>query len=210
MSATGNREDSQACAAVTTQLSMCENLQSSSCRQAAHQQCCGWSVAVALFTKALCTTQAACCTYTCLAELSWLWLFESIGVSGLPLWLSACVCLRGCRGRANGEVFDSTKARGKPIVYLYGSRPFTGGICAGGHSRAVGWPPDCYTPLRHLTTTTVPALHPTPTQQTHNGPLRHACCMWTASASVLLSVLLRCPLLPLPLATKVLRRRCQQ
>lgn len=36
-----------------------------------------------------------------------------------------------CRGRADGEVFESTKARGKPIVYLYGSRPFTGGICAG-------------------------------------------------------------------------------
>lgn len=34
-------------------------------------------------------------------------------------------------GRANGEVFESTKARGKPIVYLFGSRPFTGGICAG-------------------------------------------------------------------------------
>lgn len=36
-----------------------------------------------------------------------------------------------CRAKANGEVFESTKARGKPIVYLYGSRPFTGGICAG-------------------------------------------------------------------------------
>lgn len=33
--------------------------------------------------------------------------------------------------KANGEVFESTKARGKPIVFLFGSRPFTGGICAG-------------------------------------------------------------------------------
>lgn len=39
----------------------------------------------------------------------------------------------------------------------------------GGHGRAVSWPSDCYTPLRGLTTATVPALHPTPTQQTHNG-----------------------------------------
>jgi hypothetical protein len=29
------------------------------------------------------------------------------------------------------------QARGKPIVYLYGSRPFTGGLCAG--AGAAGW-----------------------------------------------------------------------
>jgi len=34
-------------------------------------------------------------------------------------------------GRANGVVFEDTKARGKPIVYFFGSRPFTGGLCAG-------------------------------------------------------------------------------
>ena len=28
-------------------------------------------------------------------------------------------------------VFEDTRQRGKPIVYLYGSRPFTGGMCAG-------------------------------------------------------------------------------
>ncbi|KAL6752160.1 FKBP-type peptidyl-prolyl cis-trans isomerase [Haematococcus lacustris] len=34
-------------------------------------------------------------------------------------------------GRANGEVFDDTHTRGKPIVYLWGGRPFAGGLCAG-------------------------------------------------------------------------------
>eukprot|EP00879_Flechtneria_rotunda_P024800 GHRR01026317.1.p1 GENE.GHRR01026317.1~~GHRR01026317.1.p1 ORF type:complete len:148 (+),score=43.92 GHRR01026317.1:663-1106(+) len=33
--------------------------------------------------------------------------------------------------RADGEEVENTRARGKPIVYLYGSRPFTGGMCAG-------------------------------------------------------------------------------
>jgi len=32
---------------------------------------------------------------------------------------------------ADGAVFDDTRARNKPIVFLYGSRPFTGGLCAG-------------------------------------------------------------------------------
>ena len=35
------------------------------------------------------------------------------------------------RATANGEVFEDTKARGKPIVFRYGSRPFTGGLCKG-------------------------------------------------------------------------------
>ncbi len=30
-----------------------------------------------------------------------------------------------------GRVFEDTKARGKPIVFRYGSRPFTGGLCQG-------------------------------------------------------------------------------
>ena len=32
---------------------------------------------------------------------------------------------------ANGELFEDTKARGKPIVLLYGSRPFTAGMNEG-------------------------------------------------------------------------------
>ncbi len=32
---------------------------------------------------------------------------------------------------ANGDVFEDTTARGKPIVFIYGSRPFSGGICPG-------------------------------------------------------------------------------
>ncbi|CAL5219455.1 g1290 [Coccomyxa viridis] len=35
------------------------------------------------------------------------------------------------RATANGAVFEDTKARGKPIVFRYGSRPFTGGLCKG-------------------------------------------------------------------------------
>ena len=35
------------------------------------------------------------------------------------------------KASANGQVFEDTKARGKPIVFLYGARPFTGGVCPG-------------------------------------------------------------------------------
>lgn len=34
-------------------------------------------------------------------------------------------------GRANGEVFEDTYARGKPIVFFFGGRPFSGGMCQG-------------------------------------------------------------------------------
>ncbi|KAI8466037.1 MAG: FKBP-type peptidyl-prolyl cis-trans isomerase [Monoraphidium minutum] len=34
-------------------------------------------------------------------------------------------------GKADGAVFEDTQKRGKPIVYIYGGRPFTGGLCAG-------------------------------------------------------------------------------
>eukprot|EP00200_Dunaliella_tertiolecta_P002820 CAMPEP_0202344620 /NCGR_PEP_ID=MMETSP1126-20121109/4222_1 /ASSEMBLY_ACC=CAM_ASM_000457 /TAXON_ID=3047 /ORGANISM="Dunaliella tertiolecta, Strain CCMP1320" /LENGTH=224 /DNA_ID=CAMNT_0048935833 /DNA_START=1922 /DNA_END=2596 /DNA_ORIENTATION=- len=33
--------------------------------------------------------------------------------------------------KANGEVFEDTRARGKPVVVFTGSRPFTGGLCEG-------------------------------------------------------------------------------
>lgn len=35
------------------------------------------------------------------------------------------------RGYVNGEVFEDTRDRKKPIVFLYGSRPFTAGLCLG-------------------------------------------------------------------------------
>lgn len=41
-------------------------------------------------------------------------------------------CLH-CRGRADGVEFENTKKRGKPIVFLYDGRPFTGGMCEGEH-----------------------------------------------------------------------------
>ncbi|GAX80768.1 hypothetical protein CEUSTIGMA_g8203.t1 [Chlamydomonas eustigma] len=34
-------------------------------------------------------------------------------------------------GKANGIVFEDTKLRGKPIVYFFGGRPFTAGMCEG-------------------------------------------------------------------------------
>ena len=36
------------------------------------------------------------------------------------------------KGYANGELFEDTRqGSGKPLVYFYGSRPFTGGLCLG-------------------------------------------------------------------------------
>lgn len=32
---------------------------------------------------------------------------------------------------ADGQLFEDTRARGKPIVYLYGKRPYAGGTCRG-------------------------------------------------------------------------------
>lgn len=32
---------------------------------------------------------------------------------------------------ADGQLFEDTTARGKPIVFLYGKRPFSGGMCLG-------------------------------------------------------------------------------
>eukprot|EP00955_Chlamydomonas_euryale_P084587 363984-Chlamydomonas_euryale.AAC.20 len=34
-------------------------------------------------------------------------------------------------GKANGEVFADTRKQGRPIVFLFGGRPLTGGMCAG-------------------------------------------------------------------------------
>lgn len=35
------------------------------------------------------------------------------------------------RGEANGELYLDTRARGRAIVFIYGKRPFTGGLCLG-------------------------------------------------------------------------------
>jgi len=35
------------------------------------------------------------------------------------------------RGEAEGKVFEDTQKRQKPIVYIYGSRPFTAALCLG-------------------------------------------------------------------------------
>eukprot|EP00878_Enallax_costatus_P032060 GHUV01035154.1.p1 GENE.GHUV01035154.1~~GHUV01035154.1.p1 ORF type:complete len:189 (+),score=44.25 GHUV01035154.1:837-1403(+) len=63
---------------------------------------------------------------------------QTVGCMELPphsvqgLTRHSCAVVAGdCRARANGVEYESTKSRGKPIVYLYGSRPFTGGMCEG-------------------------------------------------------------------------------
>lgn len=43
-----------------------------------------------------------------------------------------------CRAKANGVLFEDTLARGKPIVFLYGSRPYSGGMCAGTEQAMAG------------------------------------------------------------------------
>lgn len=35
------------------------------------------------------------------------------------------------RGEADGKPFEDTQKRGKPIVFIYGSRPFTAALCLG-------------------------------------------------------------------------------
>lgn len=35
------------------------------------------------------------------------------------------------KATADGVVFEDTLQRGKPIVFLYGKRPFSGGVCEG-------------------------------------------------------------------------------
>jgi len=50
-----------------------------------------------------------------------------------------------CSGKADGVVFEDTKSRGKPIVFIYGTRPFTGGMCPGAHLLPT---PPAPTPLR--------------------------------------------------------------
>ncbi|KAI7840548.1 hypothetical protein COHA_005703 [Chlorella ohadii] len=46
------------------------------------------------------------------------------------------------KGYANGELFEDTTARRKPIVFLYGKRPFSGGMCLGRGRRRVTIPPE--------------------------------------------------------------------
>ncbi len=40
--------------------------------------------------------------------------------------------------KANGQVFENTKARGKPIVFIFGSRPLSGGMCPGAEEALSG------------------------------------------------------------------------
>ncbi|GBF97198.1 hypothetical protein Rsub_10059 [Raphidocelis subcapitata] len=55
---------------------------------------------------------------------------ERVGGGGAPA-KGMLVVLSYSAATSEGVTFEDTRARGKPIVFLYGSRPFTGGICAG-------------------------------------------------------------------------------
>eukprot|EP00891_Asterochloris_glomerata_P000357 jgi/Astpho2/357/e_gw1.00010.102.1_t len=54
---------------------------------------------------------------------------EKIG-GGAPTQLGYLVIL-DYKAYANGELFQDTKKRGKPIVFILGARPLTGGLCPG-------------------------------------------------------------------------------
>ncbi len=45
--------------------------------------------------------------------------------------ISGYIVVLDYKGYANGELFEDTTARRKPIVFLYGKRPFSGGMCLG-------------------------------------------------------------------------------
>lgn len=156
------------------------NLQSSSCMKAARKQCCGWSVAVAVFSKALCTNfaidcrlglQRTCCTYTCwLSCLDCGCLNESMfRTHPVAVRVCMCVCVGAGVGPTERSLTALRHAASPSCTSTAAAHLQEASAQVGGHGRAVSWPSDCYTPLRGLTTATVPALHPTPTQQTHNG-----------------------------------------
>jgi FKBP-type peptidyl-prolyl cis-trans isomerase len=45
--------------------------------------------------------------------------------------ISCCQVVLDYVGYANGVLFEDTRERGKPIVFPFQSRPFTGGMCVG-------------------------------------------------------------------------------
>lgn len=49
----------------------------------------------------------------------------------LPAVPAGYIVVLDYKGYANGQLFEDTTARGKPIVFLYGKRPFSGGMCLG-------------------------------------------------------------------------------
>lgn len=74
-----------------------------------------------------CHTEQAtswCSDYTCCLSSFTYRSFPSITPTGYIVVLDY-------KGYANGQLFEDTTARGKPIVFLYGKRPYSGGMCAG-------------------------------------------------------------------------------
>ena len=55
-------------------------------------------------------------------------MLTNIKIYAAPFFLQVVVDFVG---KANGVVFEDTRSRGKPIVFFFRSRPFTGGMCEG-------------------------------------------------------------------------------
>ncbi|KXZ50043.1 hypothetical protein GPECTOR_18g24 [Gonium pectorale] len=57
--------------------------------------------------------------------------YQDLRVGGGSAPLRGYLVVLDYTATADGVQFESTRERGKPIVFLYGSRPFTGGMCPG-------------------------------------------------------------------------------
>ncbi|KAG2428554.1 hypothetical protein HYH02_014358 [Chlamydomonas schloesseri] len=57
--------------------------------------------------------------------------YKDLRVGGGSVPIKGYLAVLDYTATADGVEFESTRKRGKPIVYIYGSRPFTGGNCAG-------------------------------------------------------------------------------
>lgn len=57
--------------------------------------------------------------------------YKDIRIGGGSTPVKGYLTVLDYKATADGVVFEDTKARGKPIVFRYQSRPFTGGMCPG-------------------------------------------------------------------------------
>ncbi len=57
--------------------------------------------------------------------------YQDLRVGGGSFPIDKYLVIMNYKGFANGKLFEDTAARGKPIVIVFGGRPFTGGMCPG-------------------------------------------------------------------------------
>ena len=66
----------------------------------------------------------------CFSMAPYYWYIAGHAIASLSPWCHS-IYKMWCRATANGEEFEDTRKRGKPIVFIFGGRPFTGGLCLG-------------------------------------------------------------------------------